>query len=878
MDELRAAPPHILTAGGHAAVIPFLWGPFKGVHNEIYGDGSEWFGRILDAGLLAPEKLKKRVDDLKEYVKGVDFTKYMPYSDFATQLMGNHQHRTGFWEFYDRWDEYAALFDLGTKPPDPTTWLRQFEDGKMQLESFPDELKGFSFDYSPIKCIYDSGACRATYTQPGPNECSKNDVRPKNCAEPTYYRYAVNPYSKGWEMWWSWNFKDMARLGYAGTFVDNVGTQNCWNAECHEAFRKWAVKRFKTEELKLLVPGTPSLYLDSGFELSWLKENGAWRTPYATAATGLVFPDVNAYAGLYAARVEGPALFQTITTVLPAGKKDKDYVLTVHYRTQGDAKATMTIQHGAASPLIASLDAASAWTPKTVNFHVTGADVNVSFNLESSGPAKPVLWLDEILLREAGTEAAGAADLSDITLPTYEQSWNFEGRFKAWAAVKFYNETRGDRMTLLRDAAREINPNFQIFANSTHPVRGADFFNTESQGFDFERFRLDVGFNPGVYRPAKAGEAPNVLSNSNGENTVSQEILVTNVFDYKAISSMRFLDEFSYMHHMTRSPPKAYAHNADSAVLRYAEVAAFGGGAAADLGLSIFYYFYAPEERAGLREIGSKFLKFTDTHKDFYECVRSQADAALVFHDIPAIADQDKAFTIAQSLAERGILWDVFADERKIDAKALARHKVVFYHAVERLPEEEAKALIDYMNAGGIVVLSGKVGERDGYLRMRSINPTTVWPPVALSTTEAKTYAVGKGKLISVPAGLSDVGPVLKVVEEHVKRPLTVLASLNGQDLSRMRVAAWAGYKKTVLHFVNFNVPLGQGKQGQVKTLSDVEVQIPAPAGWKAGKVTLYSPESASSSGTVSFTETEDGMIRFTIPSLRIYDVAVIEE
>jgi hypothetical protein len=135
---------------------------------------------------------------------------------------------------------------------------------------------------------------------------------------------------------------------------------------------------------------------------------------------------------------------------------------------------------------------------------------------------------------------------------------------------------------------------------------------------------------------------------------------------------------------------------------------------------------------------------------------------------------------------------------------------------------------------------------------------------------------VGEGLFVSLPGGLSASSTVLQSTLTSLQGDFSILPSLTGTDLARMRVAGWEGYKKTVLHFVNYNVPLGAENGGQVQTLTDVAVKLKPAPGLTPTSVTLYSPESGSTSGDVPFEITADGSLTFTIPALKIYGAAVV--
>lgn len=119
-------------------------------------------------------------------------------------------------------------------------------------------------------------------------------------------------------------------------------------------------------------------------------------------------------------------------------------------------------------------------------------------------------------------------------------------------------------------------------------------------------------------------------------------------------------------------------------------------------------------------------------------------------------------------------------------------------------------------------------------------------------------------------------------IEEHLGRQwlnpqLGVLVDVPSEILDRLRVAAWAGHRRLVLHILNYNVPLGKENGGQVESIENVGVRVRLPESWEPSSVRLHSPEEVGFSGPVAFSSDGSGVVGFVIPSLRIYQIAVIE-
>lgn len=928
LEELTAYQPVVVWAeGGFGGNVEnlFNWGVVKGVETyreleaELYGNAiTPAIYQIFDAGLPDPEMLAARFADLQTYLAAYDetvggVTKPAVYTDLGTQIYGQRlaPSRKGFWNFYDRWDDYAlptsdrpeahGIFDFGPKPPDPSDWLRKWHDREnSSVCPYPthefclplskiehDNWKGHSFVYGPQKCEYGS-----------------------------YFRFSVCLNTEGWKLWWKQIFQWLARTGFKVAFVDNSTFTHCWNDECQAGFLRWLAERYSAAEIERYFKVSTSLLPDHSFEANWFRfqdENGKWRTNYAHSDDeGAIFPDIDSFGGRHSARLEGPGELQLERYPFEAGSlEEKDYRLTIHYKTDGDIGASLRIRQSNGIEFVHELEQSADWAPFiTETFHIpAGVQFVVAFKLESAGR----LWADELWLAHVTVNDAGEEVVDHPTFKTglwFATDANFSGqyseRLRDWATSAYWDSVVDEKLAYLRDMAREINPDFQLFTNSYRQRQGSDYFLIEFQAFNWESVLQEAGHTPGVYRPAPAGAKAKKLRDRN----VQFEVLNTNIFDYKHSYSRRRLDSFAYhvhtqaenvLEYLPANPSTGepavyqYTHNQDSALLALAETAAFGAGAGADLLVRRYGHVYTPVERGALYDLGRRFFQFVGEHGDAYEGMRSYAEVGLIYHGICGTQlHQQEVFNLAVGLAGHGVLWDLLTEER-CTARNFARYKVLICHAVEQISEPAARALLNFMERGGLVIASGSeagnlgepqfqrfyVGMLDELFRLREANPDSVWPPVHLDGTVIETHEIGLGRLISVPAGALDVEELIPQIEGFFAdkgrpRRLGVIRNLSPASLERMRVAAWAAPDKLALHLVNYNVPLGKENSGQVAPHANVEVEMVLPDNWEPSSVRLLTPEATGSSGEVQPTLTE-GVISFVIPTLHIYEIAFMQ-
>ena len=190
LQTVRAGPPDILHVG-HDVVFKSMFGP---------GPGADpfFFRR------LSPKECDAEMGRIARYVEslhraGAEIV--MPYI-CSMFLFGDHHKRTGFWEFYDHWQEYSR-FGFGKKPAaDPITWMQH---------------------------------------GPGPRHPGKDDLK--------VYEPCTN--HPEWQRFLKAVVRTIARCGYDGVFSD-VNSLYCFNECCRALFAKYLPQRYSAADMKRL--------------------------------------------------------------------------------------------------------------------------------------------------------------------------------------------------------------------------------------------------------------------------------------------------------------------------------------------------------------------------------------------------------------------------------------------------------------------------------------------------------------------------------------------------------------------------------------------------------------------------------------------------
>ncbi len=204
---MATAPPALLHLGKDVP-LNHAWGPVRGLggENQAYG-----YGESIER--LTPGQVQERISGLRQMVEALHKSGVRWVTPYvcAMTLNGNQDKRTGFWDFYDHWNEYIPL-GLGTRPvSDPFNWLQREADGTPLIY-----YKYQGDFYPPFKS--------------------------------TNHRYSACWHSDGWSAWLCEVIRFVAKCGYDGVFVDNGTSQRCHCNRCLDLFREYLKTEYMPEK------------------------------------------------------------------------------------------------------------------------------------------------------------------------------------------------------------------------------------------------------------------------------------------------------------------------------------------------------------------------------------------------------------------------------------------------------------------------------------------------------------------------------------------------------------------------------------------------------------------------------------------------------
>ena len=211
IQAVSTAPPALLHLGKDVP-LNHGWGPVRalGGENQAYGSGD-----CIE--LISPSELRQRITDLRGMVDQLHASgvRYVTPYICAMTVNGDDSKRSGFWSFYDRWNEYLALGLADRPASDPREWLQRTPDGAvLRYYRYKD---GY---YPPFK---------------------------------TNHRYAACWRAEGWRTWLGEVVRFAARCGYDGVFVDNGTSQRCQCPRCLSAFRAYLRQHVTPAQLRTIL-------------------------------------------------------------------------------------------------------------------------------------------------------------------------------------------------------------------------------------------------------------------------------------------------------------------------------------------------------------------------------------------------------------------------------------------------------------------------------------------------------------------------------------------------------------------------------------------------------------------------------------------------
>jgi len=201
-----------------------------------------------------------------------------------------------------------------------------------------------------------------------------------------------------------------------------------------------------------------------------------------------------------------------------------------------------------------------------------------------------------------------------------------------------------------------------------------------------------------------------------------------------------------------------------------------------------------------------------------------------------------------------------------VDLEKIADYKVVIASG-KAWSDEEVKSLLDFMDGGGVVIAF------DDRFASQDENYKKINRPKLTGLKTNGTHAYGKGKFIFFR---EDMGTQLWRSRSAAEKDKLVnaVSQFIAADVApeNVQVIPYIGSQRLVVHILNYDF---QNKDFVRKENLTIQVHIPEGFSTEGLTMKVVSPEFEGEQA-ISF-EQEGNLLTFTVPSLYIWDVIILE-
>jgi Beta-galactosidase trimerisation domain len=295
-------------------------------------------------------------------------------------------------------------------------------------------------------------------------------------------------------------------------------------------------------------------------------------------------------------------------------------------------------------------------------------------------------------------------------------------------------------------------------------------------------------------------------------------------------------------------------------------------------------------------EYVARYVQFFHRNFEHYRAVDNLADVAVLHsfasmgynNDRPAVS----TMLFEQALIQSHIPFDVIFDD---NLKDLSKYRVLVLSDQECLDDVQMDLIRRFVAAGGALIATEYTSLYDNWRQRRRDfglhDLLGVSAPAFRGPREAESFPVtapvrrksGAGRVVYIP----EIKPAIekplgaRMTSQYWKLPLnwrelvdsvrwaagTPLIEISGPATVVVEPMRRTQGNELLVHLLNYDV-------ARTASLSNIEVKLRLPKGEAVSKVTLLSPDRSDT--PVLPHQVTEGTVRFTVPRLRTYDVAVV--
>jgi len=486
------------------------------------------------------------------------------------------------------------------------------------------------------------------------------------------------------------------------------------------------------------------------------------------------------------------------------------------------------------------------------------------------------VWMEQRHSPRELEKMFGAPDLSQWGIRTPEER-------ALWAETKlFWADSIRENLDYVRQVGSEVRGDFYVLPNWGAMMDG-----------DAVEFREEIAHDVETWAPAMDA----MMFEEDGDaGSVAHGFYLDHLLQHKVSLALGIVGTVI----------ASRSCHAGANELAHAQALAAGGGA----------YI---QHTADYPEVRGAYQAFFDENAEFLSGQRSYAEIALAccFRELRMEnqAHLRQVYQIERYLADQHVLFDLIV-ERQLDAETLRDYGVLILPETRYLTDMEADAVIGFVKAGRLLVLTGESGgwdeagkprrapafapllqgaRRRGGVATSSDGCCLHAPDVStwigddrISREDTLQFATYSAESINVPTGrraeaVYQLDRMLSVDRYYeparliprIERALGHRIRLaQGRHAAGVRFNAYRKGRVIVLHAVNYNVRVPEDPRGRpVKPVKRLRVGLPLPEGFEVEAVTLR--EVGGEERAVGH-QVSKGMLRLTIPTLRMQQMAVV--
>jgi regulator of replication initiation timing len=295
------------------------------------------------------------------------------------------------------------------------------------------------------------------------------------------------------------------------------------------------------------------------------------------------------------------------------------------------------------------------------------------------------------------------------------------------------------------------------------------------------------------------------------------------------------------------------------------------------------------------RPNAAAYYNFISENRDLFKGVRTKADVALlvsiptmVWYLVPALGlfsgmpdggYQKDVFGWARALESMGIPYDILLlgmdDILPTDSHTrLKSYSLIIAPELSHISDIHLQAILDFLKAGGRLIVGPSFGIYD---EMHNPRPSTKLSAIFSHPNVLRTEQwLGRDYQLTLD-NLTPSQRLLSLMKGAVETSLTskLVITNASQNVYISVLSQRRPYERLIVHLVNYDYRYDSEKDWTIPA-SNIGITLKIPPTFNPANVTLISPDIPS---PIPLTfQLGDGSISFTVPSLKVWDIIVIED